>query len=176
MRNIVLLLVVSFCLSLGWVTSAGAKAGDEEKKLESSAQAIDTEASQPEGRKAVVERFTSQFGVEETRIEDLRAQKLGYGEISIAFSLAQKMPGGITDENMDKVLALRKGEEGKMGWGNVAKKLDLQLGQVVSGVEKTQKPARPEKAEKTTRPEKLEKPEKPDRFFKPEKPEKAHKF
>jgi hypothetical protein len=37
------------------------------------------------------------------------------------------MPGGITNENIQKVMDLRQSDT-KSGWGNVAKQLNLNLG------------------------------------------------
>ena len=87
---------------------------------------IDDDASTAAGESAVVGKIVGEFGVDEALVQDLRAQKLGYGEITLALSLAERLPGGINDENLDKVLDLRQGPP-VQGWGNVARSLDLSL-------------------------------------------------
>lgn len=74
-------------------------------------------------------RLEQKFNVSDARIDSLRKQKLGFGEISHVLSLAKQMPGGINDQNIDKVMALRQGQGGhKEGWGDVAHDLNLKLG------------------------------------------------
>ncbi len=63
----------------------------------------------------------------------MRDKKMGYGEIAIALSLCQKMPGGATDANIQQVMAMRQGTPA-MGWGEIAKKLGTKLGPAVSQV------------------------------------------
>ena len=148
---------------------AGEKAGDE-KKLDRSAVEMDKDAGQP-GGEAVEEKLKSEFKVDDARVQGLRALKLGYGEISIVLALAQGLPGGITDANVQKVTALRQGPP-VMGWGKVAGELGLKLGPVISKVKKisaeTRKRVKAEKARmdgqhgherggKNMRPEKQEK-------------------
>ncbi|MDP3723992.1 MAG: hypothetical protein Q8R91_10965 [Candidatus Omnitrophota bacterium] len=69
----------------------------------------------------VTQRLVQEFGVEERRIADLRKSHLGYGEIHHVLSLATQMPGGITDENVNEIMAMR--QERKMGWGAIAHEL-----------------------------------------------------
>ena len=120
----------------------------DEKKLDSAAVEVDKDAGQPAGEKAVAERIKGDFKVDDARVQGLRDQKLGYGEISIALSLAEGLPGGITDANMEKVMALRQGPP-VTGWGNVAKQLGLKLGPATAKAKKVSAEARKKiKAEK----------------------------
>ena len=63
------------------------------------------------------QKLAAKFGVDEADIAGLRDQNLGYGEIDHALTLAERMPGGITDENVAHVLEQR--QDG-MGWGQIA--------------------------------------------------------
>jgi len=105
----------------------------EEKNLSKEATEINKTAGGSQGQKVVVGRIDKEFGVTDAQIQGLRDQKMGYGEISIVFSLASKMPGGITDANIQQVMTLRQGLP-RMGWGEVAKKLGTTLGPTVSQV------------------------------------------
>ena len=138
---------------------------------------------------------------------------MGYGEINITLSMAQALvdagtyadlqsaltgttttvtnPDGTpTPSTSGGVLALRA--DG-MGWGQVAKQLGFNLGQLVSGsnshgksqaaathagkadshgkpdrvVAKVERPSRPDKIERPQRPERPERPQKPERGGRP---------
>lgn len=108
------------------------------------------------------EKLKTEYKVDEARIESLRAKSLGYGEIKNVLAIAEKMPGGISDANVDKIMALRQGPP-VMGWGEIAKKQGVTLGSVVGkGAEKkAEKASKPGKPEKAVRPEKPSRPERP---------------
>ena len=128
---LILALITIACIAI----TPGAYAAGDESALEGKAAALDKKAGGPEGEKPIVERLEKEFKVDDARIKSLRDKKLGYGEIAIALSLAEKMPGGITDANVDKIMSMRKGPPVE-GWGNIAKKLGTKLGPVISRVER----------------------------------------
>ncbi len=147
------------------------------KKLESASVELDEDADQPAGGETAVDKLKSEFKVDDVRIQGLRDQKLGYGGVSKALSLAQGLPGGITDANVRKVMTLRQGPP-VMGWGNVAKELGLNQGSFMSRVKKisaeVRKRAKADKAKKDKKAgEKMEKPEKPEKAGKLERPGKG---
>jgi hypothetical protein len=115
------------------IGSAWALETTEEKNLSKETTEINKTADSSQGQTVVVGRIEKEFSVTDAQIKDLRNQKMGYGEISIVFSLASKMPGGITDANIQEVMTLRQGPP-KMGWGEIAKKLGTTLGPTVSQV------------------------------------------
>ena len=86
----------------------------------------DQEASTPEGTARVTDRLAEKFHVETKVISDLREKNLGYGEIDHALTLANQLPGGATQENIDQIMTLR--QEKDMGWGQIAQELDTKLG------------------------------------------------
>ena len=75
--------------------------------------------------------------MDDARVQGLRDQKLGYGEIGIVLSLASQLPGGIDDANVQKIMTLRQGPP-VQGWGKIAKDLGLNLGKAVSQVKRTE--------------------------------------
>ena len=118
-------------------------------------------------------------------VRDLRAKKLGYGEISILLALTAKQPNAATAKSLNEILAMRQSGKGGSGWGKLARELGYKnLGSVVKSVKATEKDVtkvamerseKPDKSGKMDKPERLEKPEKPEkpeRLEKPEKPEK----
>jgi hypothetical protein len=175
---------------------AAAKLTDAERKtadeLRSEQKQLDISSARvmsgsPDGRQRVSETIARRFNVPEKVVNDLRARRMGYGEVTITLALSQQlMKRGMTQQQaLDKVIGLRTSGR---GWGVVARDLGLKLGDVVSDVKKTDrqlakldvgKPAGAEKpdtlakVEKPGKPEKVEKPERPARPEKPEKVDKA---
>jgi hypothetical protein len=143
--------------------------------IEEEVVTIDETASTPDGASTVVAKIADEFNVDESVVTNLRAQKLGYGEISIALSLAERLPGGITDENIASVLDIRQGPP-VQGWGNVAKELNLSLKPAASHLEKVSEGARAEKHEKATKAESTGKPERVEKAQKPERMEKVERI
>ncbi len=133
-KTVLFAFAVSVVLTLAGMTSAATS--KTEKKLGTDITAINKMGSEDKGGAVVMQRLEKEFNVTDTQITSLRDQKLGYGEISTVFALAQKM-GGITDANISKIMTLRQGPP-VMGWGEIAKKLDLKLGSVVSSVHKVE--------------------------------------
>ncbi len=179
MKNIKIQLLVAGLLlgAAGFMPVCAQEKNKDEKKLETSAVTLDKDAAKPEGEKVVADKLKTEFKVDDARVQALRDQKLGYGEISIVLALSEKMPGGINDANVQKIMGMRQGPP-VMGWGNIAKSLDLKLGQVVSKVHKTQTEAhkriknekmKTEKGEKGEKGEKMEKHERAEKMERPDK-------
>ncbi len=138
MKRFVYIIMSAFVLSLVVMSAAWAAETTEEKTLDKESAEISKTAGKAQGATVVTARLEKEFNVTEAQIQALRDKKLGYGEIAIVFSLAQKLPGGITDANISEVMTLRQGPP-TMGWGEVAKKLDLKLGPTVSQVKNVNK-------------------------------------
>lgn len=175
-------LVLTAFLFVFTVSASRADETKDETRLQAKASEIDKIGSEGRGEKAITGRLENEFGVDEARIKGLRDKNLGYGEVAITLSLAKSLPGGITDENVDKIVSMRQGPP-VAGWGKVAKELGVKLGPVVSGVEKVRSETRKElkkterqgKKEKMEKREKKEKQEKMERMERPEKPERPEK-
>ena len=136
MKKILVLYLISFfLLFVSWSPSVRAEDKDD-SALKEKASAIDKKANEPEGKKHVVEKLENQYHVSDERINKLREQKLGYGEIGIVFSMAEKMPGGINDDNIKKIMELRQGGTHKEGWGKIANELNLKPGDIRERVNK----------------------------------------
>ncbi len=86
----------------------------------------DHEPTTPDGAAHVREKLATKFDVDAHVISKLRDRGLGYGEIDHALTLAERMPDGVTRENVKHVLELRQDQH--MGWGQVAHELDTTLG------------------------------------------------
>ncbi len=132
-RKLVVLIAAAF-LIMG-VSAVRAGSAKDESKVDTEVSAIDKDSRNPGNVKPIVQRIEKEFNVDRSVIDGLRSKKLGYGEIAIVLSLADKLPGRITDANVDTIMSKRQGPP-KEGWGKIAKGLGLNLGTVLSRVEK----------------------------------------
>lgn len=109
-------------------------------------------------------------------VQNLRQQKLGYGEISILLALTAKQPDATTAKSLNEILAMRQAGSGS-GWGKIARALGYpNLGSVnksvkatEAGVEKVAASGNAEKVSRVDRPEKADKPEKVEKVERPER-------
>lgn len=110
----------------------------EEKKLKTEITLLDKDATLPRGEQVVTDRLSKEFNLTSDQIKALRDKKLGYGDIAAVYAMADKMSGGITEDNVNKVMSLR---EGNKGWIDIAKSLDVDLGSVAKKVGSIEKDA-----------------------------------
>lgn len=102
---------------------------DEKNSSEEATEEKNENNPKDENRR--IEELEKKFNVSDSEINKLREQKLGFGEIDTTLELAKQLPGGATDENIQKILNLRQGDgTHKMGWGNVAKELGVKMGDI----------------------------------------------
>ncbi len=125
---------------------------------------------------------------------DPPTKKMGYGNVNIALSIAEKSlaDAGITDPTTEQLKTALMGGTIKtstgtvkldgvlqmradgMGWGQIANKMGFKVGEVVGRA-----PARAERVshqvDKPDRPNKVDRPDRPDRPSRPDKPERAGK-
>lgn len=135
MKRAFFILIFGVIAALAVTGTAWADLTKAEKNLDREAKRLDATAAKPDGEKAVLKEFDAVFKVSNAQVQALRDRKLGYGEIAIVLSLTKKMPGGVTEDNMQKVLSMRQGPP-VAGWGQVARQLGAKLGATVSQVKK----------------------------------------
>jgi hypothetical protein len=99
-------------------------------------------------------------------------QKMGYGNIDNALSLAEASLKGIDNPTPQQLKGALMGvldmRADGMGWGQIANSLGFRLGDVKRA---ERAPERVARAAKPERPERLQRPERPERPAKPERPE-----
>ncbi len=135
MKRSLLILIVGVIAALAGTGTAWADLSKAEKNLERESKRLNDTAAKPDGEKAVLRKIEAEFKVSDAQVQALRDRKLGYGEIAVVLSLAQKMPGGVIEVNVQKVLSMRQGPP-VAGWGQVARQLGIKLGATVSQVKK----------------------------------------
>ena len=117
----------------------------EDKQADTAAVEVEKTAATPEGQERVANKIKTQFGVDDARVQAMKDSGLNNGEIQVALALAQGMPGGINDENVQKLTALRQGPP-KAGWGKIAKDLGLKVGPAIAKAKKAAAELRKEEA------------------------------
>ena len=135
MKRSLLILIVGVIAALAGTGSAWAELSKAEKNLERESRRLNDTAAKPDGEKAVLKEIEAEFKVSNAQVQALRDRKLGYGEIAIVLSLTKNIPGGITEENLQRVLSMRQGPP-VAGWGQVAQQLGAKLGTTVSQIKK----------------------------------------
>ncbi len=120
--------LTTFLVASLFLFSSLACANDTEQDLKAAAQEIDKAAVTSQGAERVITSLSEKFKVPQSTIQNLRAQNLGFGEISIllALSEATKKPTS---------LLLQQFKSGE-GWGKIAMNEGVKLGPVISAVER----------------------------------------
>ncbi len=137
-RKILSLMAVVSLLVFMTGTATAKTTAKNEKKLTSEISMLNKDASLPRGDQVVMDKLSKEFKVTSDQISALRSKNMGYGEIAAVYAFADKMPGGITDDNINKVTSM---VQGKKGWGTIAKSLNVDLGSVRSKVDSIEKDA-----------------------------------
>ena len=153
-RWMIILIVFIFFVLATYVHSDAAD--DNEKKMDEVSSNLDKESHDPGEAKKVEARIEDRFGVTDAQIDNLRKQNLGYGEISTVFSLSKQIPGGINDQNIQKIMDMRQEGGHKVGWGKIAQKLDLKLGPAVKDTDRIRNEAHEQRMETRNRSEQKE--------------------
>jgi len=135
MKRSRLILIVGIIAALAGAGTAGAEISKAEKNLERESKRLNDTAAKPDGEQAVLKKIRSEFKVEDALIRSLKERTSGYGEVSIVLSLAQKMPGGVTEADVQHVLSLRQGLP-TLSWGQIAHQLGARLEVTVSQIKK----------------------------------------
>jgi hypothetical protein len=193
--NITTALLGSLFLIMALGVPVWARANSDETQLETIKKEIDhgTTSSASSDK---VKTLSSQFNVDSTVVEQLRASNQGWGETTIELAMAQRLTQTDTTNYPTMAEALNKIEtlrSQKMGWGKIAKSLGFKLGPVVSAASHTRnelkkesraesslgsmKSEKSEKAERSAKAEKIGRPDiagHPERVARPERVERVH--
>jgi hypothetical protein len=172
-------------------TPLWARTDADEAQLETVRKEIDRDSTKGEADK--IQSLARQFNVTPEAVQDLRANKQGWGETTIELAMAQHLMQ--TDattyptmtEALNRIETLRSQ---KMGWGKIANYFGFKLGPVVSAAQhvrnelrnesraagtsntgKSGKPATATRVERAGRPERMSRPERPAR---PERAARVH--
>lgn len=108
------------------MTSATSSSKDV-SKLNAEITMLNSDANMPQGDKIISKQLTDSFRVSSDKVNTMLGRSLQYGDVAATFAFADKMPGGITDANVNQIVNMRsKGT----GWDQIAKSLNVSIGDV----------------------------------------------
>jgi hypothetical protein len=131
-RFLSLIAITSLMVVMAGVAVSNAAESKDEKKLTVGITMLNSDAKLPQGEKVVTKQLTDEFGVKSDKITSLKGKNLGYGEIAAVLALADKMDGGVTDANINKVMTMKPG--GTTGWSQIAKSLNVDIADIAGKV------------------------------------------
>lgn len=172
-------------------TPLWARTDADEAQLETVRKEIDRDSTKGEADK--IHSLARQFNVTPEAVQNLRANKQGWGETTIELSMARQLMQIDATAYPTMTAALNRIETlrgQKMGWGKIANYFGFKLGPVISAAQhmrdelrneshaagtpsagKSGKPATAAKVERAGRPERVSHPERPAR---PERAARVH--
>ena len=107
----------------------------EQKKLD--AEVVRIAAATPDGGRRATRVIARQFDVPANLVNDLHGQGIGYGEVATSLALSRQL---VTrdkvkrEQAIERIVSVRRSGQ---GWAALAHALDLNLGQVLADVRKT---------------------------------------
>jgi hypothetical protein len=87
----------------------------------------------PDREKSLERDLTVTFRTEASRVDELRKQRLGPGDIAAAFAVASRLKGGISEVNLQRIV--RQWKTGHSGWASIARSFGVRLRAVVLKIE-----------------------------------------
>jgi len=107
----------------------------EQKKLD--AEVVRIAAATPDGGRRATRAIARQFDVPANLVNDLHGQGIGYGEVATSLALSRQL---VTRDKVKREQAIERivsARRSGQGWAALAHALDLNLGQVLADVRKT---------------------------------------
>ncbi len=132
-RTLSLLAVAGLLVYMaGAATAAGTSAASkDENKLNAAITMINSDANLPQGDNVIAKQLTDSFNVKSDKVSSLLGKNMQYGDIAAILAFADKMPGGVTDANINQVVNMRSKAA---GWDQLAKSLNVNIGDVASKI------------------------------------------
>ena len=106
-------------------------ATSSDAQLKKDIAAIDGNAVTSHNKEIVTDRIAREFKISTQEVIARRDKLPGLGEVAAVYAFADKMPGGVTTDNVDKVVSER---QGKKDWDEIASNHDIKLSSVGSKV------------------------------------------
>lgn len=117
-----------FLVSLINIASAAETARSKDlSKLNAEITMLNADAKLPQADKIISKQLMDNFDVKSDKISSLVGRNMQYGDIAAILAFADKMPGGLTDANINQVLSMR---QSRTGWAQIAKSLNVDISDV----------------------------------------------
>jgi hypothetical protein len=117
-----LLVTVGMFLAATTITAADrAAVSPDISRLNAQVSRISEDAKLPQGEGVVAKQLANDFKVSSDRINLVLGSMMQYGDVAATLAFAEKMPGGITDQNVNKVMNTRS----RGAWTDVAQQFGI---------------------------------------------------
>ncbi len=133
-----LLAVAAFLVSMTGIASAAMSSGSsmsssskDVNKLSAEISMLNSDANLPQGDKIIMKQLTDNFKVGNDKISSLLGRNMQYGDVAATLAFADKMPGGVIDANINKIVSMRD-----KGWDQLAKNLNVDVSDVAGKLSK----------------------------------------
>lgn len=103
---------------------------DEIQSIEEMSQNIDNESRKLGGTKLVADHLKESFHIDDHMIQIVRDQETDYGDMFTVFAMAERMPGGINEDNVTKVIDIHKGRLSQKSWHDVGAVVGVEMNAV----------------------------------------------
>ncbi len=98
-------------------------------KLNAEIAMLNADVNLPQGEKIISKQLTDTFRVDSSKFSSLIGRNMQYGDIAAILAFAEKMPGGLTDANINRVVSMRSGAT---GWDQLARSLNVNISDIGS--------------------------------------------
>ncbi len=98
-------------------------------KLNAEISMLNSDANMPQGDKIIAKQLGDTFKVGSDKITSLLNRNLKHGDVAALLAFAEKMPGGVTDANISKIVDMY---QRTAGWDKIASNLNLDTASVAS--------------------------------------------
>jgi hypothetical protein len=128
MKRISLLVAVMLVLTAGTVMAATSSTPSPKDvgKMNAEISLLNSYKSLPQGDKIISKQLTDTFSVTKDKVDSLLSKTLQIGDAAAVLAFAEKLSGGITDANINKVVTMKS----RGGWDQVARNLNVDMASV----------------------------------------------
>ena len=127
----ILFIFVGLFVSIGalWASRAGV-----EMRLGSDVAYLNNLGRTESGQRSLSQSLESRFSPKPGQIEELRRQRMGYGDISVVFATASRLRGGISRHNIERIVSMWKSFHSG-SWEKIIRSLGVRVERVVLQIE-----------------------------------------
>jgi hypothetical protein len=145
----ILFIFIGLFISIGtlWASRAGV-----EMRLGKDVAYLNALGRNAGGERSLNLSLESRFKTGPEQIAELRKQRLGYGDISVVLALSSRLRGGISRQNIERIVSMwRSPRSGN--WGTIVRSLGVRVDRVVLQIESLKaRPARTSMGATASRP------------------------
>ncbi len=98
-------------------------------KLNAAITMLNSYKNIPQGDQLISKQLSDNFKISSDKVSSLLSSNMQYGDVAALLAFADKMPGGVTDANINKIKTMKSSAG---GWDQIAKNLNVKLSDINS--------------------------------------------